>query len=32
MEVRPNRQNETQFLPSRGGVDTAIWMHNMDAN
>ena len=32
MEVRPDRQNETQFLPSSGRVDTAIWMHFMDAN
>ena len=23
---------ETQFLPSSGRVDTAIWMHYMDAN
>ena len=32
MEVRPDRLNETQFLPSSGRVDTAIWMHYMDAN
>ena len=32
MEVRPDRQNETQFLPSSGRVDTAIWIHYMDAN
>ena len=32
MEVRPDRQNETQFLPSSGRVDTAIWMHYLDAN
>ena len=24
--------NETQFLPSSGHIDTAIWMHYMDAN
>ena len=23
---------ETQFLPSSGRVDTAIWMHHMDAD
>ena len=32
MEVRPDRQNETQFLPGSDRVDTAIWMHNMDTN
>ena len=32
MEIRPNRYNETQFLPGSGCVDTAIWMHHMDAN
>ena len=32
MEVRPDRQNKTQFLPSSGRVDTTIWMHYMDAN
>ena len=32
MEVRPHRWNETQFLPSSGHVDTAIWMHYLDAN
>ena len=26
------RQNETQFLPSSGRVDTAVWMHYMDTN
>ena len=30
--VRPDRENETQFFPSSGRVDTAIWMHYMDAN
>ena len=28
----PDWQNETQFLPSSGCVDTAVWMHYMDAN
>ena len=32
MEVRSDRSNETQFLPSSDRVDTAIWMHYMDAN
>ena len=32
MEIRPNRWNETQFLPGSGHIDTAIWMHYMDAN
>ena len=32
MEVRPDQQNEAQFLPSCGRIDTAIWMHYMDAN
>ena len=32
MEIRPNRLNETQFLPGCGHIDTAIWMHYMDAN
>ena len=32
MEVRPDRYNETQFLPSSGRVDTTIWMHYMDAD
>ena len=27
MKVRPDRSNETQFLPRSGRVDTAIWMH-----
>ena len=30
MEVRPDRKNETQFLPNSGRVDTATWMHYMD--
>ena len=32
MEIRPNRLNETQFLPGSGHIDTAIWLHYMDAN
>ena len=32
MEIRPNRSNETQFLPGSGRIDTAIWMHYMDLN
>ena len=32
MEIRPDRYNETQFLPSSGRVDATIWMHSMDAN
>ena len=32
MEIRPDRQNETQFLPSCGHVDTAVWMHHLDTN
>ena len=32
MEIRPDRKNETQFLPGSGRVDTAVWMHYLDAN
>ena len=32
MEIRPDRENETQFLPGSCRIDTAIWMHDMDAN
>ena len=32
MEIRPDLQNETQFLPSSGRIDTAVWMHYLDAN
>ena len=32
MEVRPDRLNETQFLPISGRIDTAIWMQYLDAN
>ena len=31
MEIRPDRQNETQFLPGSGRVDTTVWMHYLDA-
>ena len=31
MEIRPNRLNETQFLPGSDRIDTAIWMHYMDS-
>ena len=30
MEIRPNRLNESQFLPGSGRIDTAIWMNYMD--
>ena len=32
MEIRPDRWNETQFLPGSGRVDTAVWMHYLDVN
>ena len=32
IEIRPDRKNETQFLPSSSHVDTAVWMHHLDAN
>ena len=32
MEIRPDRYNETQFLPGSGRIDTAIWMHYLDAD
>ena len=32
MEIRPDRWNEAQILPGSGCIDTAIWMHYMDAN
>ena len=32
MEIRPNRYTKTQFLPSSGRIDTAIWMHHMDSD
>ena len=32
MEVRPDRWNEAQFLLNSDRVDTAKWMHHMDAD
>ena len=32
MEIRSDRLNETQFLPGSGRIDTAVWMHRLDAN
>ena len=32
VEARTDRENETLFLPSSGRLDTAIWMHYLDAN
>ena len=32
IEVRPERWNEIQFLPSSGRVDTTVWMHYTNAN
>ena len=32
MEIWPDRLNETQFLPGSGRIDTAVWMHYLDAN
>ena len=32
MEIKPDRWNETQFLPGSRRVDTAIGMHYLDAN
>ena len=32
MEIKPNRLNETQFLPGSSRIDTAIWIHHMDSN
>ena len=32
MEVRADWYKETQFYQSSDRVDTAIWMHYMDAN
>ena len=29
---KKKKKNETQFLPGSGHIDTAIWMHYMDAN
>ena len=32
MEVSPSRWNKTHFFASSGPIDTAIWMHYMDAH
>ena len=32
MEIRPDRYNETQFLPSSSRFDTAVWIHYLVAN
>ena len=32
MEIKPDRWNETQFLPASRRVDTAVWMPYLDAN
>ena len=32
MEIRPDQENETQFLPGSRRIDTAVWMHYLDAN
>ena len=32
MEIRPNQWNETQFLSGSCRINTAVWMHKMDAN
>ena len=32
MEITRDRLNETQFLPCSDRVDTAVWMHHLDAN
>ena len=32
METKPDWLNETQFLPGSSCVDTAVWMHHLDAN
>ena len=32
MEIWPDWWNEAQFLPGSGCINTAIWMHYMDAN
>ena len=31
MEVRPIRENKTQFCPRSSRIHTTIWMHHMDA-
>ena len=32
MQIKSDRLNETQILPASGRVDTAVWMHYLDAN
>ena len=32
MEIRPNWENEMQFLPGSYPINTVVWMHYMDAN
>ena len=32
MEIRPDRKNETHFLPGIGLVVITVWMHYFDAN
>ena len=32
MEIRPDRQNEMQFLPGSSRIDTDVWMHYFNAN
>ena len=32
MEIRPTDKMKRSFLPGSGHIDTAIWMHYMDAN
>ena len=32
MKIKPDRYNETQFLPGSSHVDNAVWMHHLDAN
>ena len=31
MEIRPDRYNETQFLPGSGHIDTTVWVHYLEA-
>ena len=30
--IRPDRWNESQFLPGSGRIDTVVWMHHLNAN
>ena len=32
MEIKPDRWNETQLLPDSDCVDTAVFIHYLDAN